>query len=170
MYDLITDVPASSFGVALLPGGRSLVGAGGLFRLSAAERAKNGTLRGSELYGASIPLFVPTNEPYRGVEFFVASDRAAATTEATTGWDRLGDARVPGDHGGCVERRATFGGLCEFDGRVSLALFKGRLLLYARANTNPRGGGRWVQVGAGKGCDIGQLHRLLSRSFSTPFG
>ena len=64
---------------------------------------------------------------------------------------------------------ATFAPLCcpvvddrVVDGRVSLALFKGRLLLYARANTNPRGGGRpndgdveglMAAGGAAKGCE-----------------
>lgn len=56
-----------------------------------------------------------------------------------------------GTHQGCVEVRTTHGGgLCEFDGRLSLVHFNGAFLLYARANAgfmNPKGmNGRFVQV------------------------
>ena len=56
-----------------------------------------------------------------------------------------------GSHPGCVEVRTTHrGGLCEFDGRLSLVHFKNQFLLYARANAgfrNPKGmNGRFVQV------------------------
>ncbi|KAJ1456869.1 hypothetical protein M885DRAFT_516420 [Pelagophyceae sp. CCMP2097] len=50
-------------------------------------------------------------------------------------------------HAGCVELRAGKRG-CEYDGRLSLATFGGRTLVYARANTRPEGGGRYVQVAA----------------------
>ena len=46
---------------------------------------------------------------------------------------------------GCIELR-THRGRCEFDGRFSLASLRGRLLLYSRANMNPKGGGRYVTV------------------------
>ena len=58
-----------------------------------------------------------------------------------------------GSHPGCVEARdhATFPqlagpGVCEFDGRLSLAHLGGRFLLYARANRAAQGGQRSVQV------------------------
>lgn len=58
---------------------------------------------------------------------------------------------VRGDHRGCVERRDPDkmewidAGVCEFDGRLSLVHFRGRYLLYARANPAARGQ-RFVQV------------------------
>ena len=56
---------------------------------------------------------------------------------------------VQGSHPGCVERRASYQHTgCEFDGKLSLAKFKGRFLLYTRANLKPLGGGRFVQVAA----------------------
>ena len=58
---------------------------------------------------------------------------------------------MDGRHPGCVEARSTHKGrLCEYDGRLSLVHFKGRFLVYSRANAgfrNPRGmNGRFVQV------------------------
>ena len=46
---------------------------------------------------------------------------------------------------GCVERRSDRKH-CELDGRLSLVRFRDRVFLYARANTNAKGGGRFVQV------------------------
>jgi hypothetical protein len=51
-----------------------------------------------------------------------------------------------GKHDGCVERRLNFGGVCEFDGKFSVVRFRGRTLLYARANTVWYHGGRHVQM------------------------
>lgn len=60
---------------------------------------------------------------------------------------------VDGFQTGCVENRSKAvykqlvgAGVCEFDGRVSLAELGSKLLLYVRANTAPLGGGRHVQV------------------------
>ena len=58
---------------------------------------------------------------------------------------------MDGRHPGCVEARSTHKGrLCEYDGRLSLVHFKGRFLVYSRANAgfrNPQGmNGRFVQV------------------------
>ena len=53
---------------------------------------------------------------------------------------------VTGDHPGCVERREGLSSTCEFDGRLSAVLLDGAVFLYARANTRPQGGGRYVQV------------------------
>jgi hypothetical protein len=50
------------------------------------------------------------------------------------------------DHPGCVERRAGYANKCLYDGRFSLATLGNRTWLYARGNTNPRGGGRAVFV------------------------
>jgi hypothetical protein len=51
-----------------------------------------------------------------------------------------------GRHEGCVEKRLSFGGVCEFDGKFSVVEFGGRTHLFARANTVWRHGGRHVQV------------------------
>jgi len=53
---------------------------------------------------------------------------------------------IRGDHPGCVDRRAGYGGRCQFDGKLSAAMLKGRLLLYARSNLVEGHGGRFVQV------------------------
>ena len=62
---------------------------------------------------------------------------------------------IDGHHPGCVERRVPTetgdffhllpGGVCEYDGRLSLVHFKGSLLLYTRSNPAARGK-RHVQV------------------------
>ena len=46
----------------------------------------------------------------------------------------------------CVERRQRFRGFCEFDGQFSAVYFRGRFLLYGRANLHREGGARHVQV------------------------
>lgn len=51
-----------------------------------------------------------------------------------------------GLHPGCVECRDHTGGACEYDGKLSLVRFRGRYLIYARANLEPIKGGRYVQV------------------------
>ena len=51
-----------------------------------------------------------------------------------------------GHHGGCVERRRDWGYWCQYDGKLSLTVFKGKLFLYARANLAEVRGGRFVQV------------------------
>ncbi|KAH8060851.1 ligase [Aureococcus anophagefferens] len=136
------DGVAHNFGVLLTDGG-TLLGGGGLFRLAADERL-NGS-RGRDLYGDSLTLHGP-NENYRGLEFFAAADRWTAL-RPTAAWAKVPGSTISGGHPGCVERRATFGGLCEFDGRVSLVERRGgEVLAYARANTNAAGGGRGVQV------------------------
>ena len=51
-----------------------------------------------------------------------------------------------GHQAGCIEMRRGVHPVCEFDGRLSAATFKGKLFLYARANTRIFGSGRAVQV------------------------
>lgn len=112
-----------SHNLALAVDGDSLIAAGGLYRSPDAS-----------LYKTVQPLH--GSDTYEGVEVFgVSSDLQ---------WTRT--AVLDGRHAGCVERRSGFGGLCEFDGRLSLALLKNDVLLYARANTRAEGGGRGVQV------------------------
>jgi hypothetical protein len=100
-----------------------LVAAGGLYRS-----------RDPALYKNVQPLH--GSDRYEGVEVFDISRDLTWTRTAV----------IDGRHPGCVERRAGFGGLCEFDGRLSLAPLGNELLLYARANTREAGGGRGVQV------------------------
>ena len=80
--------------------------------------------------------------------FLYGANRSAALSrtslvapEDDTWYPRLGSRAK-----GCVEKRPDHGGHCEYDGRFSLAALGDKVLLYARANTNPRGGGRHVQV------------------------
>lgn len=57
---------------------------------------------------------------------------------------------VDGHHPGCREAFNRYAPLCYFDSKMSLASFRGGYLVYARANTAERGGGRFVQVAASK--------------------
>ena len=89
-----------------------LVAAGGLYRSKDPSLYKNV----QPLHGS---------DRYEGVEVFDVSRDLTWTRTAV----------IDGRHPGCVERREGFGGLCEFDGRLSLAPLGNELLLYARANT-----------------------------------
>lgn len=60
---------------------------------------------------------------------------------------------LSGTHGGCVECRHQNMGSCEFDGMLSFARFRGRYLIYARANLQRSHGGRFVQVATSEGGD-----------------
>ena len=94
-----------------------------------------------------------------GEELAKRSEDAQAAGEA-----QWADARwlFNGTHAGCVERRSRYYAsmahlnTCEFDGRLSLVSFGGRLLLYARANPATHGQ-RYVQVSASDdgGCTWG---------------
>ena len=53
---------------------------------------------------------------------------------------------LDGLHAGCIECRRGRGGACEYDGKLSLVHFRGRFLLFARANLDRSAGGRFVQV------------------------
>jgi len=51
--------------------------------------------------------------------------------------------------GGCLEcRRAFVNNGCEFDGKISVVKFRGRYIVYGRANMKAGGGGRFVQAAA----------------------
>ena len=53
---------------------------------------------------------------------------------------------IDGRHPGCLEVFSRYAPVCFFDSKMSLATFKGRYFVFARANTVDRGGGRFVQV------------------------
>ena len=82
-------------------------------------------------------------EHARGV--FHASAEATLQPGAVLHWGSK-SLQLEGYHSGCVERRSKFAGYCEFDGQFSAVYFRGRFLLYARANMAPSGGARHVQV------------------------
>ena len=62
---------------------------------------------------------------------------------------------IDGRHPGCSERFNRYAPTCYFDSKMSLARFKGKFLVFARANTVERGGGRFVQVAESAGDDPG---------------
>ena len=82
---------------------------------------------------------------------------------------------VRGDHPGCVERRDASAllqagvpsGACEFDGRLSIAHFRGRYWLYARANLGATGQ-RHVQVTSSADGRIWSPFELLTLAGYTP--
>jgi len=53
---------------------------------------------------------------------------------------------LDGRHSACVERRPENLGVCEFDGKLSLARLRSRFVIYTRANLKVHGGGRYVQA------------------------
>ena len=77
----------------------------------------------------------------------------AATSDGRSTWQAGARWLFNGTHPGCVERRSRFFAsmahlnTCEFDGRVSLVRFGGKLRLYARANPATHGQ-RFVQTAA----------------------
>ena len=138
------DSAAHNFGLAVIDG--ALLAAGGLYRLG--RDARRGNVSGADLYARAVPLYGDARYP--GIAVARAPLPAPATGTVAATWAPEG-AVVAGDHPGCVERRDTFGGLCEFDGRLSLAKHRGAVLLYARANTAAAGGGGAVQVASRAG-------------------
>lgn len=100
--------------------------------------------RGLELAGGLENLQVP--EARRGIRVFQAPTKAALLRGAFAT-----SATIRGGAPGCLERRRVphkiAPGVCEFDGRVSLARrADGDVFLYARANLRQKNGGRYVQV------------------------
>ena len=74
-------------------------------------------------------------------------------TEAAASRARKASVIIDGSHPGCVERFNRYAPLCYFDSKMSLTRFRGRYLVFARANTVDRGGGRFVQVAETAGSD-----------------
>ena len=101
---------------------------------------------------------------YAGIHLLRAQRLSDVSSNAwSTAWDRRRTYRetllheppliLNGFHPGCVEcRRGTYGA-CEFDGKLSVVKFRGRVLIYARANLEAEGGGRYVQFTASEGDD-----------------
>ena len=114
---------------------------------AAAERRRQGGGEGAPRHPATAPAHHRQTKP----SWLHSS--GAVDEPATTQWQQKRHI-LSGRHPGCVERRdATSrffnylhpGGVCEFDGRLSLVRFGATLLLYARANPAAHGS-RHVQV------------------------
>ena len=74
-------------------------------------------------------------------------------TEVAARLARKASVVIDGRHPGCLEKFNRYAPLCYFDSKMSLTRFGGRFLVFARANTVDRGGGRFVQVAASVGSD-----------------
>lgn len=70
----------------------------------------------------------------------------ASRREVVRGAIHFAPAGIDETSAGCVERRTKYAPKCQYDGRFSLCQRHRDVFLYARANTNPRGGGRHVSV------------------------
>lgn len=97
---------------------------------------------------------------FRDIDLRERGIHVAIGTIATNGgsvalqWSRPRLALTGSADSGCVERRSRVGPDCEFDGKLSVASWRGRTYLYARANI-AECGGRHVQM-ASVGGDGGQ--------------
>lgn len=90
--------------------------------------------------------------------------RSGASVMRNGVWRRV----LRGKHTGCIERRVDFAPRCEFDGRFSLAKIGSEWFVYARANLNPLGGGRFVQVTTTKDFDKFSPFRLIQFATKVP--
>ena len=86
-------------------------------------------------------------------QFIPADITTPAESAAVTA--RKASIIIDGRHPGCSERFNRYAPTCYFDSKMSLARFKGKFLVFARANTVERGGGRFVQVAESAGDDPG---------------
>ena len=91
------------------------------------------------------PAAAPTSRSRRAV---VESPEAKARRERIKA-----SVVIDGRHPGCVEKFNRYAPLCFYDSKMSLTRFRGRYLVFARANTVDRGGGRFVQVAESTGGD-----------------
>lgn len=81
----------------------------------------------------------------RGIHVSVGRIRREAGRPVDIVWSRPRLVHSGARETGCVERRSRVGPDCEFDGKLSLVRWRGRTLLYARANIAEYGG-RHVQM------------------------
>ena len=90
-------------------------------------------------------------QPFMGIRLLLRQSLLLAPVKGVVTTPEAGRVVIPGTHTGCADRRVhkkpcyscnagaaqqptRSAGLCEFDGRLSLVLHRGRYLLYARAN------------------------------------
>ena len=88
---------------------------------------------------------LPTVSPLRAHRLR-ASESALAAAIARGSMSRKDSIVISGRHPGCQEVFNRYAPVCFFDSKMSLARFRGRYLVFARANLAERGGGRFVQV------------------------
>ena len=101
-----------------------------------------------------------------------AAGAASSSSNASLPPPRL---RILGEHAGCVERRSAASlqwagvppGACEFDGRLSVARFRGRYWLFARANL-ATSGQRFVQAASSTDLETWSPFQLLTLKGYTP--
>ena len=153
----IVEYARSTHNLAIAPANGSYLFAGGRYRPSAAE-AEVGVwtaTRSSLVYSEAAYLFPGTNlhinpNGLQGATLERVHDNKSQADAASSQSPYLA---IRGEHPGCVEQRepeslSRIGvpqGACEFDGRFSLAQFKGRKWLFGRANLAAKGQ-RFVQV------------------------
>jgi hypothetical protein len=149
---LANDV-SHNFGATLVPTANGstprLLGVGGQMPPFGSKSMRSATERNDGIYafraGSLAEVVDGAFFPFNG-----SSDAGVWGHYRRTGWSsqqqRAATHLVDGMHSSCVECRRTNRGLCEFDGKFSVVYFRGRYMLYARANTNQKRGGRFVQV------------------------
>ena len=89
-----------------------------------------------------MPLNATTNRTYSGIVHFAAESFGAALEGRVGGGTMAVDSRHPG----CIENRWKFVDGCEYDGKVTSVLFRGKTLLYVRNNLNQFVGGRYIAM------------------------
>ena len=102
------------------------------------------------LNGAWLPWsqFLPDGAASRELPSEAAALNASETAARRA---RKASVVIRGSHPGCLEVFNRYAPLCYFDSKLSLTRFHGRYLVFARANTVERGGGRFVQVASSAG-------------------
>ena len=106
------------------------------------------------LRGAWLPWsqFVPAAELAKELSRGGKRHKAGAVAapfdpaEAAARAARKASVVIDGRHPGCLEVFNRYAPVCFYDSKMSLTRFRGRYLVFARANTVDRGGGRFVQV------------------------
>lgn len=139
-----SDAAGRAYGHASADGGRhELIAIGGQFHPSRKLRWRQTKARLDGVY----LLRARNQSELLTRAFFPFQLRGWATRAFRTPAQEERVCRVlDGYHEGCAECRAPSQGACEFDGRFSLARFRGRYHLYARANLQTDRGGRFLQV------------------------
>ena len=135
---------------------RLLVGVGGQFLTGVSAHLTNGVKRNDGMYA----IRARNLSSVLSGAFFPFS---GAVDAEVWGYRRSSAPRIEqqqavrhlfsGMHPGCVECRHQCHGTCEFDGKLSVVHFRGRYLLYTRANLQREKGGRFVQVTSTAGDD-----------------
>ena len=102
------------------------------------------------VYHASAPVAALSSPPPAGEDGGSSSrPRATHSRSAVQNLSSIWGPRrlqLEGFAAGCIERRTKFAPYCEFDGKLSAVHFRGRFLLFARANLGAQGGARHVQM------------------------